>query len=279
MSVVAGATAAAWSVDAIKAAVEHHEVAAGALKKLWRWTRGRRVAVTGSAGAGKTVLLRYLAEEIGIGYQRPPTSQDLEHAEAKTPQGWRLKMTTIPGQEGKPQNKGIDRLFDSRFFRGPADGVIHVVANGFLSLRSNEAESEIVTASGPGGDEIDAVRKARLQTELDDLHLFCEHIRTSHRRNKKKPSWVIIAVNKADLYLDEIEDVRANYMSGEFGAKLNDLRAALGKDHFNWLATPFCARFEHFKWGKSTVQSEMDDDARDLYARRLLQLVGDYCGI
>jgi len=240
-----------------------------------RRLRRRTVAVTGTGGAGKTALADFLSDRTGIHYIAPRTSHKAEARDVRAG-GWPVRLITVPGQEGPAQNDAVDRLFDKRHpLRPTLHGVIHVVANGYLSLRHDEVEATFVHQ---GLKTLAEFRKVRLKQERDDLERLCHYIGDCHRRHNGRLRWLIVAVSKADLYLPDIGEVRSAYMDGEFGKRLDSLKAQLGSHKFGWTALPVCARFEPFKYNGDTASSEMSDDVRALYARHFLNALGDHCG-
>ena len=95
----------------------------------------------------------------------------------------------------------------------PVDGVLHVVANGHATPR--------------GTMPADATREDLLAAELEDFAITSHRIASMAVR-RDKPIWLVIAVTKADLYPDEVDEAVHYYSPGSgspFGEKVDALRA------------------------------------------------------
>jgi hypothetical protein len=88
-----------------------------------------------------------------------------------------------------------------------------VVSFGYNTVWRDEytVESQI------GGNTLQDLRRFQIQKELEDLDLLAELIATKTRRTPDQqlwPRWLVVAVNKADLYWDDIDTAAQYYLPG-----------------------------------------------------------------
>ncbi len=232
------------------------------------------IAITGMQGIGKTVLLDHLTGQgLEKGYTLPLQSQAVEKGKVATG-GQRILVSVVPGQNAQPRLLALDSIFGGRH---PVQGVVHVVGNGFATVRTKGAV-EVLTRDL----KLTTIKKYRghqLDKELKDLDRTCEAIRESHRKHRA-PSWLIVAVGKADLYQDTMNKARQYYSpEGEtpFSARLRELTDQVGSDNFRWAAVPVCSIVEPFEWSQKRVNPQIDDAARDDYLKQFLLELRSYC--
>jgi ABC-type phosphate/phosphonate transport system ATPase subunit len=136
-----------WMLPAAEQAYKHRKEILSAWERLTAFLFGKRkaIAVTGMAGAGKTVLFDHLS---GLaykqGYTPPFTSVAVESGKLKSRKK-RIGMSVIPGQSAPPRLFALNDIF---LGKKPVNGVIHVVSNGFIELRSREAKETLIKTAG-----------------------------------------------------------------------------------------------------------------------------------
>ena len=234
-----------WLLPAAIEAYKHREEIRGFWNRILDWLLGRKtqIAVTGVSGVGKTVLYDHLTgKALKTGYKPPLASESVEKG-SLAPGGKRIVLSVIPGQEAEPRYVAIDELFGEKT---PIEGVIHVAAYWYPSTRNELARQTLIREAGLTTPEL--YREHQLARELKDLRETCESIRSSIRQSGK-PSWMLVAVTKVDLYYDRIgnaEQYYSNHGGGPFVDSLRELLSQVGSDNFRWAASPVCAWLEDF---------------------------------
>ncbi len=218
---------------AIGASVASTAVAAlaGAPERVTHLFRRRypTVAVTGMTGVGKTALADRLSRRGAT-----PGSGDVGSAtmERRVRRGARLRgfrFRVVPGTNAATRLGALDEVFHDE----PVDGVLHVVAWGHATPRR--------TAGTTGAAE--AGREDQLAAELEDWTI------TSHRLasmavRREQPTWLVIAVTKADLFPDQVEEAVDYYSPGSgspFAERLDELRRLAGGAKLSVDVLPVCA--------------------------------------
>ena len=173
------------------------------------------VAVTGMTGVGKTLLADRLAGRSTAGTVAEVGSAVMERRVRRSGlHGFRFLV--VPGDNAATRLGALDEVFHDE----PVDGVLHVVANGHATPRRAGG------TSGPGS----ATREEQLAAELEDFAITAHRIASMAVR-RDRPVWLVIAVTKADLFAERVEEVVNYYSPGSgspFGDKVDELRALAG---------------------------------------------------
>ena len=184
-------------------------------------------------------------------------------------------MTTVPGQQSSYRLESISDLFDGK---NSVDGVIHVVANGFTSLRSTTIKKQLL-ANSPDTSSLEGYRIHQRTKELEDLRELVTMLRMSLIKSSN-PKWLCLAVTKSDLFSSNLNEAKELYCNpnSEFALQLNDLMADVGKLRFQWFAMPTCATMQPFQWNESTAPSEgINDLQRNAMVKDLLNRIAKEC--
>jgi hypothetical protein len=273
---VSAAAHLGWTLPIAREALKNHQQIQSAWERVANLLLGKKrtLAFTGMQGVGKTVLFDHLTgRAYRRGYKPLGRSRRVETASLKVPQR-RLRMSVVPGQVDNVRLHATDNLFRGK---KTVHGVIHVVANGFVEVRTQAARDALVKEARL--ESVTDFRNHQLSAELADLDLTCELIRNAIRESNR-PTWMLVAVDKVDLYYPEIsrtEEYYAPSAKSRFTERLELLQQQVGTDRFTWDAVPVCAWLEDFHWNGSTVPSTLKPHERDHYLAAFIDVLEEFC--
>ena len=235
-------------IDSLK---DNPELARGVWDKILRYSIGLPypIAITGHRGVGKTVLLSALGGTLN---PDPPQSTKAEREvvteRGKVTQGaTRLVFTTIPGDDSTVKRQAQARTLAGR---GGAKGIIHLFANGRVTLRDYER-----IEAGTADEHIETFQREEL-LELDRLCRDIERVIGEEGR----PSWLLLAHAKADLYADAVDGLVQRTRAGDdaVSAVLERLRERVGSNNFNWGVAPLSLTAKPLKVGGEAIRPQID---------------------
>lgn len=191
---------------------------ASAPERLHRLLRRRfpMVAVTGMTGVGKSQLVDRLTRRTSADGVMEVGSAVMERRTRRSARLHGFRFLVVPGDNAATRLGALDEVFHDE----PVDGVIHVVANGYATPRRTAGTTGAATAT----------REEQLAAELEDWTITSHRIASMAVR-RQKPIWLVIAVTKADLFPDDVEEAVHYYSPGSgtpFGDKVDALRALAG---------------------------------------------------
>jgi hypothetical protein len=203
----------------------------GAPEKVTHLLRRRfpTVAVTGMTGVGKTALADRVSHRSAT-----PGSHDVGSAtmERRTRRRARLRgfrFRVVPGENAATRLGALDEVFHDE----PVDGVLHVVSWGHATPRRTAGTTGTATAT----------REQQLEAELEDWTITAHRIASMAVR-REQPTWLVIAVTKADLFADELDEAVRYYSPGSgspFAERLDELRRLAGGAKLSVDVLPVCA--------------------------------------
>ncbi|RYB94404.1 hypothetical protein EUA93_08635 [Nocardioides oleivorans] len=221
------------------------------------------VAVTGMTGVGKTRLADRLSRR-ATSQASVDAGSDVGSAtmERRTRRNARLRgyrFRVVPGENAATRLGALDEVFHDE----PVDGVLHVVANGHATPRRTAGTTGTAAAT----------REQQLAAELEDWSITAHRVASMAVR-RERPTWLVIAVTKADLFADDVDAAVRYYSPGSgspFGDKLDELRALAGGAKLSIDVLPVCAE----GGGK---KSAMPDKAAAELLNRLELRIAQLCG-
>lgn len=229
------------------------------------------IVVTGRSAVGKTVLsCRMLGMAEDLAWDLPEPSRDVETS-VITVGEWARIVRVIPGQTSQERDLGIHEAFSKH---DTLQGVIHVVDWGFTPERDATIRQKRIEEDGY--DTLDKWREFNQELERNEFEQLCERIRESHSRCGR-PKWLVIAANKADLYMDDLNSAQRYYhpkTDSPFTHFLQQLQTRIGADHLKCAAVPVSSWDKDFEWNGKVVKSNVGGttESRALF-RNFVQVV------
>jgi hypothetical protein len=217
------------------------------------------VAVTGMTGVGKSQLADRLVRRSSSDGVAEVGSAVMERRTRRSARLQGFRFLVVPGDNAATRLSALDEVFHDE----PVDGVIHVVANGYATPRRTAGTTGTASAS----------REEQLAAELEDWAITSHRIASLAVR-RDKPIWLVIAVTKADLYPDEVDQVVHYYSPGSgspFGDKVDALRALAGGARLSVDVLPVSSQGGD---RKSAISAKRAGAMVDALAVRLGQLSG-----
>jgi hypothetical protein len=217
------------------------------------------VAVTGMTGVGKSHLVDRLVRRSKTDDVAEVGSAVMERRTRRSARLHGFRFLVVPGDNAATRLGALDEVFHDE----PVDGVIHVVANGYATPRRTAGTTGAATAT----------REEQLAAELEDWTITSHRIASMAVR-RDRPIWLVIAVTKADLYPDEVEEAVHYYSPGSgspFGDKVDALRALAGGARLSIDVLPVSSQGGD---RKSPIPAKRANTMVDALVTRLEQLSG-----
>lgn len=242
--------------------------------------RKSTIIFTGLPGVGKTTLLDKISGKMELpDYKLSGRSAKVERDIKKITADSlrdepkkRLAYIVIPGQESSVRQQAFEDLFKGD---ETIAGVVHVVSGGLPTLRERVA---LQTLAEKGVDTIAKFRKFQVENELDDLDLVCDAIER-YMLVSRKPLWLLIVVNKADLFSATINQELDGYSkaTSPFAERLRLLQTRIGSLYFDWDIAPMSAYLEDFTFQDQTIDSVLRPGQQQEYVKAFIQKLIERC--
>lgn len=215
--------------------------------------RGRRhVVITGNSGSGKTRLWSTLTKSSA------PEQMSLTHDDGYmiTYKKRSLVLITVPGQYSSPRFVTLERLFDTR---AHLQGIMFVACAGYDHIWPANADIVANELRRRGSYNIDGLRRHNLDNEQESFKDICRRIaeKTELTRDRDLwPKWLVVAVNKADLYWGQLPAVHDYYLPGS-GSPFDRHREALfdriGHNTIRYLLLPLITAIGDYRFQPSSA--------------------------
>ncbi|MBN6535263.1 GTPase domain-containing protein [Acinetobacter pittii] len=225
------------------------------IQKLWvnlqvKLSLGKpKILMLGQAGVGKSVLCSTIHGEANtLDWQKPDTSRDVEIKPIQLG-AWTQIVSVIPGQDSSERLNALDKAINSNGI----DGIIYVVDWGYTSIREPHIRNAMIEISGI--DSIKKLREKNLETELDDFSQLL-HLLKMSIPNNRGPKWIMIAINKLDLFKNEEHEAIHYYKldsNSDFQKKISEFISKVGSQNIKFDFQLVNARSEKFVWGKEEI--------------------------
>jgi hypothetical protein len=183
------------------------------------------ITVTGMPGAGKTQLFSALTGKDTRQFESVVADAGYARTTDRR-RAWAVR--TIPGAASANRDSMTDRLFDSG--RTRLYGLVHVVSYGYNTVWDGELTLESQLRS----KKLVELRKYQLKQELADFEELVNLITLKTKRARADqhlwPQWLLVVVNKADLFWSDISRAGEYYLPGSNSAF--DVRRRQLTEHF-----------------------------------------------
>jgi GTPase SAR1 family protein len=229
------------------------------------------VLVVGRPSVGKSVLLSTLYGEVNdITFDLPGRSNTVETGTLQLDK-WTRLIRVAPGQTSVERSIAITEALTKN---DNLEGVIYVTDFGFTDYRDHTAKK--IEINDRNVDTVKKIRSQNIKAELEDFSYFIDRLVDQHLISSR-PLWLLIVVNKADLYSNNLSEAESYYHidgNSPFSAKLKLVEQKLGQAKIRIASVPVCSYEKDFTWNKETVKSEVGGtQARKAYVRNLLRLL------
>ncbi len=216
------------------------------------------IAVLGRENVGKSVFLQQLCNEAGkLSFDLPTTSKSVE-SDAIFFGDWSKIVSVIPGQSSKERSEGLQNVFENN---PKLEGVIYVTDWGYTDIRNEVLTKSMVERDGI--KTIEQLRAFNLAAELSDFEKISDAIVKAHQF-KMGPKWMIVLINKCDLFYHSIDDAQKYYntsFESAFTDKLKALQSKVGAMNLAYESLPICSWQTDFEWNNQRIATNLGGDA------------------
>jgi hypothetical protein len=238
---------------------------------------GVPIAVAGNPGSGKTQLWSRLTT------RSPPGGMSLatDDGYMVLPHKRAIALTTIPGQLSRIRFFTMDEIFSAKT---RLKGVVFMTSFGFDHIWPLNAD---VVASNLQHLTLDELRERNMREELSNFQEVCNRIVQKHlvAPTDHAPDWLLVVVNKLDLYWDDRIGAEHYYFSdagSPFTQVAQELINRVGTLALTLKVLPLASESTpyHFDstWGHLTAPSQLTPDQCDSSVACLAETLEELCG-
>ncbi|MCD0466259.1 GTPase domain-containing protein [Flavobacterium sp. ENC] len=230
------------------------------IQKLWKKFQvycnsgNTDIVILGRPAVGKSLFCSHLyGETTNLGYDLPRTSKDVE-TKAISLGNWAEIVRVIPGQGTRERIAALGSIFEAEQV---PDGIIYVVDWGYTDPRDSVVKKTMIDEEQI--DTIEKLREFNLNIELEDFAEVLKLIKETYVK-RKGPKWIIIAVNKVDLYFDKIDDAEKYYNLGNnspFAKLLEETLNHIGKLNIKCKVIPISSWQSDLQWNEEIVKTNI----------------------
>lgn len=227
-----------------------------------------QIVVTGLSNAGKSMLVAHMhGRARDLFFEIPPESRTVE-VDAILLGEWTKLVRVLPGQSGRRAHGEIEA-----FENNPdLEGVIHVVDFGYVKPRDDANVQDLIRR---GVLSIEDLRKVNLEEETYALKALLSDLRKSITKHKR-PKWLVVAVNKVDLYPHLREQALNVYHplgTSNFSLMLREFVTEVGSKNFEVFVAQACAHEIAFNWNGSIVPTTLQPQEQMSILRNFMHSV------
>jgi hypothetical protein len=234
------------------------------------------LAITGSSGAGKTKIWSRLT----VRTQPDAISLTTDDGYMLIRRKHALALTTVPGQLSRSRYVTLEILF------GPSTvlrGVIFVASNGFDHIWPRNAD---LVANSLAAYDLQTLRKRNLREELSNFRDICDKVIQKHLTAPQfAPQWLLVAVNKADLYWDQLDSSERYYLpgsGGDFDLVAQGLINRVGNLSLDYRVLPLATESSEYALrsvrGTIHAQSQLTQQQCDASVKCVIETLEELCG-
>jgi hypothetical protein len=219
-----------------------------------------QIVITGRSGAGKTQLASHMQGK-ARDYLVPQPAQESLTVEVYdvTAKNFSKLVRVLPGQTTH-RALGVLKEFSNNL---DLEGVIHVVDFGYQAPRDSVSSASLIQTEKLV--TIEDLRLHNLNEETADLRTMLDDVKKIYLKTKTSPKWIVIAVNKVDLFYPNLKDALAHYHpegTSKFSKLLSNFQKDIGNANVKIYIMHTCSHEVDFNWNNQIETSKLPRGVR-----------------